>query len=805
MPSRNGSRALENGSSKPSSGSVGRGIACRLAFVAVLAAPLGAEPARRGVVPKVDACFTADLSAVEHEAARELYGFRNPSLLGVDRFALDTLAWIGDQAQIGPAGQGLAIGLTYSFPDDSVSWGNPEISLFGPNLLGLRFAQLFGVGDVDLGREYVRQALAAWTRDSGLSLTESPDDGSQIDTSTSRSATRGDVRIGGIELGTSPVAFNFFPPFGADMVFNTRRFFEIPTLSNPADDYRLLRNVASHELGHGLGFFHVTPCSGSKLMEPFVTGGFEGLTVDDRRGAGANCGDRLSPNQAPLEAHDLGDLSAPIVRSVVERSLSTNGAAGPNSTGEDWLRFTLSSPQDVTIIADPTGGSYFAIQQASDCLPDPIAPLDAERAGDLTLELWNGDATVLVDSAVSAVPGDPEIITQLGLAAGDYLVRIADIGPNDPLDGLVQLYDLTIDVAGVPPSPQAYAGLDKRIPVGQRCWFIGDFNSRALASATFISSIGYDWDLDGDGMFEILGDPRPSRIYTTPGDTEVTLRVTDTNGRTATHSIMVTAYEPVLALSAVSPSSIDQGTTTPIVIEGWGLGAFATLISSQFTSDGITLIGTPVVAPDGKSISGLSIVSNLDADLGPSNLTLEGPAQSATGAGVFEIVTPANPPPDPFNLLSPTGGLTVPSTTPTLLWEAANLADSYDLIVQVDLDDDGTPDATVIDESGLTQTSYTPPLGLLTYKRPHTWSVTAVNANGQRPSFPTEWVFRTPPCPGDSDYSQTVDFGDITVTLSLWLTQYPAGRSGLGDSDGNASVDFSDIVTTLSNWLNQCP
>jgi len=752
-----------------------------------------AQADRDGPEPSVEGCFPPGLSAEEYERASEAYGLRNPTLLGVgDRFALSDMAWLGDNAQIGLSGQALPVTLTYSFPDDSVAWGNPEISLFGPNLLGLRLVQIFGVGNLDLGREYLRQAIAGWQLDSGVTLAEAPDDNSPIDTDTARSPSRGDLRMGGIELGLTPLAFNFFPPFGGDMVFNTRRFFEVPTLSDATGDYRALRNTTVHEMGHGLGLFHVTPCNETKLMEPFISTGFENVQVDDVRGAGANYGDRLAPNQSPAEAHDLGDLSAPILRSVREGRLSTNGASGPNSTGEDWFSFSLSSTHDVEIIADPTGGMYFAARQTSDCLPEPDTPLDAEAAGDLTVELWNSDATVLIASAVAAPPGSPEILQMPSMAPGTYLVRVADIGPNDPFDGVVQLYDLTVEVDGVPPSPVACAGVDKLIPVGQTCFFIGDINSRPNAPATFINSTGYDWDLDGDGLFEVIGEARPTRVYTQPETVEVKLRVTDSNSRISTDTIRVTAYEPSLAILSVSPTVVEQDTLTPIVISGTGLGPLSGLTASSFTSSGLSLTGTPVISQDGTMITGLSVSSEFGAQLGPTNLTLEAPGLSVTGAGVIEIEAPANPRPGPFSLLDPVGGTTTPTTTPTFDWEDAPLAESYTFTLDVDVDDDGAIDQNVVTVQGLAQSQYTPPLGLLTWKRPHRWSVKAVNASGETESTPSAWVFRTPTCFGDSDYSQNVEFTDITVTLTYWLTTYPAGRSGLGDSDD-------------TNWLNQCP
>lgn len=59
-----------------------------------------------------------------------------------------------------------------------------------------------------------------------------------------------------------------------------------------------------------------------------------------------------------------------------------------------------------------------------------------------------------------------------------------------------------------------------------------------LIPATLVE---YAWDLDGDGTFD-SEKPRPVHTYRVAGQVPVTLRVTDSNKRTATDTVLVTVY-----------------------------------------------------------------------------------------------------------------------------------------------------------------------------------------------------------------------------------------------------------------------
>lgn len=135
-----------------------------------------------------------------------------PALLGIDpdRYWVDTRVWQGNPAALGFPNQAVPAHLTYSFPDDGTTWGafgRPT----GPNVLNDRIRDTFGANDLDEGREYIRQALANYTKYSGLTYSEVADDNTPMSNSSVHVTTRGDVRIGCIEDACSCIAYDGFP------------------------------------------------------------------------------------------------------------------------------------------------------------------------------------------------------------------------------------------------------------------------------------------------------------------------------------------------------------------------------------------------------------------------------------------------------------------------------------------------------------------------------------------------------------------------------------------------------------------
>ncbi|MBC7773476.1 MAG: immunoglobulin domain-containing protein [Pyrinomonadaceae bacterium] len=496
-------------------------------------------------------CYSKEMSQAQWQHALNNLELLPPGMFnepGGPRFFVANTVWTGNGSQAS-SGRAMPANLTVSFPNDGISWDGAS------NVLDARLGAQFGAANKDRGREYIRQSLANWRSYSGLRYTEVADDNIGFTNATAHSNLRGDIRIGarGIDGPSGILAYNNFPTQGGDMVLDADEFVS-GNFGNTSNNLRTFRNTLTHEHGHGTGYIHSVPCNNTKLMEPQLSVSFDMLAIDERRGAQRNYGDRFAGNNAVGNARNFGDLTSPILKSIIEKNLSTNGVTGFNNSDEDWFRFTIGSAQDVVITVDPTGGTYLNDDQVNGCSGGTTSVV-AEQAGNLNIELRDSVGTTLFMSAAAGAAGVTEVLTAAALAPGTYTVRIQDVGPNPNQNQVVQLYDLTIRVGTAKAPPTASAGINKRILAGQLCYFMGNVNSRPNDAGASISQ--YSWDLDGDGTFEVANSPVPTRTYTANGTVNVTLRVTDNFGSTSTDTITVTVF------GATCPLTID---TQPVAI-----------------------------------------------------------------------------------------------------------------------------------------------------------------------------------------------------------------------------------------------
>src|SRR5690606_9232698 len=109
-------------------------------------------------------------------------------------------------------------------------------------------------------------------------------------------------------------------------------------------------------------------------------------------------------------------------------------------------------------------------------------------------------------------------------------------------------------------NPMAIAGIDKRCAANVNCFFMGNINSRPLEPGSSI--VSYAWDTDGDGVFEFT-QPQPVRQYVSNGVYPVTLRVTDSGGRSDTDTIFVTVYGAVTLVQSMTPTEGPVGGIVP--------------------------------------------------------------------------------------------------------------------------------------------------------------------------------------------------------------------------------------------------
>lgn len=609
----------------------------------------GLSAAETGGFERRFACYPSDLPPEEMEELIRETGLLPPMMMpGGQRFWRDVTVWNGNSG-FGPPDRAQAARLTYSFPADGATWGGFSGRPTGANTLNAELMSAFGANDLDEGREYIRQALAAYEKHSGLRYTEVSDLGLPMSSSELPSFFHGDIRIGGHpDACDTCLAWNAFPTGdgivsegGGDMCIHTDYFTPMHFL-DPDNNYRYFRNTISHEHGHGTGAIHSVPCNNTKNMEPALAAGFDMLQVDDRRGLARSYGDRFAGNHSSADAADLGSLDdrtgAP--HSAVVRNVALNGVNGLGNTDEDWYRFEILFPHDVVVSASPTGGTYDARQQFDGCDGTGAGEIEASAAGNISLTLYN-EMVQILDIANDGLNGSSESITWNNLPAGVYYVRVRDVGPNPIEDQYVQLYTLAVRVDGAASAPTAVAGIDKRCQAGKNCWFMGDINSyvndslRPNGALNFIST--YSWDRDGDGVFEIANAAKTAINYVSNGVYTASLRVTDAAGRSDIDQIHVTVFGATTLVQSVAPSSGFQGATVPVVITGTNLKN-VTSLSHIIPGAGITVTGTPTPNAMGTQVSGISFVIAPNAAVGPRNVGISNSDGSQTGFMTFAVV-----------------------------------------------------------------------------------------------------------------------------------------------------------------------
>ncbi len=269
---------------------------------------------------------------------------------------------------------------------------------------------------------------------------ESNDDGASLATASGVSGTRADVRIGGhfIDGSSGVLAYNFFPNNG-DMILDTSDSFFSDTSSNSIG----LRNVVSHEQGHGLGSSHVCPVDKTKLMEPFATVAFDGPQHDDILTGNRAYGDSLEHNDSTGSATPLGTLP--------------NGPAGAQAASVDddgdvdYYRFSVpDTSRQVTVTVSPRGSTYLEGAQFGSGACSAGTSFDSRSLKDLAVDLIGPNGTSVLATANAQAAGGTESVVSfpLSMSAGPYYVRVFG-GSADT----AQLYDLSLVIADAAPIP----------------------------------------------------------------------------------------------------------------------------------------------------------------------------------------------------------------------------------------------------------------------------------------------------------------------------------------------------------------
>ncbi len=369
--------------------------------------------------------------------------------------------WTGGTASAQPQGfsQGSPLTLTWGFAALGSAINNDGSFANGTNNLQTRLNTIYG--SQANWQPIFAGVFNRWSQLAGLTYVfEAADDGSALSGANAGVlGVRADVRISGKALdGNSGVlAYNWFPNRG-DMVIDTNDNFFDDTSSSSIR----LRNVVSHEHGHGLGMAHVESSNGAFLMEPFYTNAFDGPQFHDILVAHRGYGDVHEKsfsgqgNDVAARATALGNVVSGgnvsignDARNLPVAPSETDFISIDDNTDTDFLSFQISAPGTVNILLEALGHVYQIGPQGG-----TQVAFDTRLRSDLTLALFDTNGTSLLASANATSFGGNETISNFFLGnAGTYFVRIQGADNPDSIALDTQFYGLNVGYVSSVPEP----------------------------------------------------------------------------------------------------------------------------------------------------------------------------------------------------------------------------------------------------------------------------------------------------------------------------------------------------------------
>jgi hypothetical protein len=342
-------------------------------------------------------------------------------------------------------GSGLSTGdpttVTYSFVPDGTFIPNAGFGSGNSEL----FAFLDGIyPSTAFWQNLYAGVFDRWAALGGTSyIQELNDDGSSLANGLGVLGVRGDVRLAGMDLDGSfgVLAYNYFPNNG-DMVIDTSDSFYFNTGSNSIR----LRNVLSHEHGHGLGSDHVCPQNATKLMEPSANTNFDGPQHDEIRFVHRFYGDFYEVNDSSGTATDLGVL-APDTPVTIGTLPSPNVSFGARTSidgngDQDYYKITTNFPAILTATVRPIGLNYDDSPQAcggsNGCCSGSFT--NSLSIANLNVDVRDSSGITVLAAADGNAAGSSETAIATLPVAGDYYVRVYEQG--SPSQSQLYLLDL---------------------------------------------------------------------------------------------------------------------------------------------------------------------------------------------------------------------------------------------------------------------------------------------------------------------------------------------------------------------------
>jgi len=312
---------------------------------------------------------------------------------------------------------GVPITLTYSFVPD-FDTGDPATSNCVHEVLDGLF------GDRATWKALFREMFDTWSAVCGVTFVEVSDDGADWEQAPGALGARGDIRFVSFEIDGpySVLAYATYPNYGDIALDRDENW------AAPDNDYRFLRNVVLHELGHTLGLKHTLPQNGTKLMEAYYTDAFVGPQDDDIRGAVRYYGDEYELNNVLAAAVDAGAFAPG--RSIGDLALH-------DAVDVDWFAISAAAGTPVAVRVAPVGGAYSVGPEGG-----TTAPIDTRAIHALAIELFDDTGTELLRSAEALEPGESATTSGVTVPAGGsgFLARVTSNSDTDD----VQRYELVL-------------------------------------------------------------------------------------------------------------------------------------------------------------------------------------------------------------------------------------------------------------------------------------------------------------------------------------------------------------------------
>lgn len=373
------------------------------------------------------------------------------------------MAYVNEQELIDPieryqlsgrwsGAQGTPRALTWSFvPDGLIISGGVGEAATASDL----FARLDSLFAAQGGRatwiNRFQLCFDRWSQLCGVTYTRITVGGNDWDDnavwgSSGAAGLRGDIRLSmhNIDGGSGILAYNYFPANG-DMVLDRSE-----SWGSSSNVNRFLRNTIMHEHGHGLGISHVCPVSGTKLMEPFLNTGFDGLRLDEIRAGQRHYGDPSESNDSAGAATNIGTLV--IGTPITKGTPLPNPPAGTSPTNSstlsidanaktDFFKFHVDSAMQARVTVTPQGLTYLSGPQNGDGSCSAGTSVNSLAIADLAVDIIGTDGVTVLGTANATAAGSAETLSNVALSGtGDYYMKVYEA--NSPTES--QLYTFTL-------------------------------------------------------------------------------------------------------------------------------------------------------------------------------------------------------------------------------------------------------------------------------------------------------------------------------------------------------------------------